>query len=302
MHRKTSENIGLACAVLLTAFFTIGAFGEIRHVILIGCDGMSPDGIRNADTPVMDTLMREGAYTLHARGVFPTSSGPNWASMINGGGPEQHGVLNNEWAPGKSKITPSAEGPVKGMFPSIYSVLRAQLPDSILTCVYDWDPIATLFEADLADKLVDSTGSKDTATRVARLIKKMKPTFLFVHMDDVDHVGHGTGHGTPEYYAEVAKTDGYIGQIIDAIEKAGIEKETVVIVTADHGGHGTGHGMSIMADLEIPWIAWGAEIAQGKELTIPVNTFDTAATIAYLLGAKPHPAWVGRPVVEAVKK
>jgi len=45
--------------------------------------------------------MREGAWTLHARGVMPTVSSPNWASMIMGAGPEQHGVTSIDWQPYK---------------------------------------------------------------------------------------------------------------------------------------------------------------------------------------------------------
>ena len=58
----------------------------VEHVVIIGVDGMSPKGVEVAKTPHMHQLMREGAYTLHARGVMPTVSSPNWASMIMGAG------------------------------------------------------------------------------------------------------------------------------------------------------------------------------------------------------------------------
>ncbi len=73
----------------------------VEHVIIIGCDGMSPDGVQKAETPNTRRLMREGAFNLHARGVMPTVSSPNWASMIMGAGPEQHGVTSNEWETNK---------------------------------------------------------------------------------------------------------------------------------------------------------------------------------------------------------
>src|SRR2546425_11801985 len=69
----------------------------VEHVVIIGVDGMSPTGVEVAKTPHMHQLMREGAYTLHARGVMPTVSSRNWASMIMGAGPEQHGVTSNDW-------------------------------------------------------------------------------------------------------------------------------------------------------------------------------------------------------------
>src|SRR5271157_6012000 len=73
----------------------------VDHVVIVGVDGLSPDGIRKAETPVLHGLMKEGASTLHARGVMPTSSSPNWASIIMGAGPEQHGVTSNDWQPNK---------------------------------------------------------------------------------------------------------------------------------------------------------------------------------------------------------
>lgn len=62
-----------------------------KHVVVIGIDGLSPRGIEMADTPHIDALVASGAHTWKARGVFPTKSSPNWASMIMGAGPEQHG-------------------------------------------------------------------------------------------------------------------------------------------------------------------------------------------------------------------
>ena len=99
----------------------------VEHVVIVGVDGLSPDGVRKAETPVLHALMKEGASTLHARGVMPTSSSPNWASMIMGAGPEQHGVTSNDWQPDKFDIAPVAVGP-GGIFPTIFGVLKEQRP------------------------------------------------------------------------------------------------------------------------------------------------------------------------------
>ena len=57
---------------------------KVKHLVIIGVDAMSPNGILNSKTPVMDEMMAKGAYTLNARGVLPTSSSTNWASMVSG--------------------------------------------------------------------------------------------------------------------------------------------------------------------------------------------------------------------------
>jgi hypothetical protein len=55
------------------------------HFIIIGVDGLSVAGVANTRSPRMHALMEHGAWTLRARGVIPTLSSPNWASMITGG-------------------------------------------------------------------------------------------------------------------------------------------------------------------------------------------------------------------------
>jgi len=117
-----------------------------------------------------------------------------------------------------------------------------------------------------------------------------------VQLDHVDHAGHTYGHGTPAYYEAVTKADALIGTIRQAAIDAGIMDETVILVTSDHGGVGKGHGGATLPELEIPWISYGKGVNPGFRLDLPINTFDTAATAAWLLGAEIPYAWLGRPV------
>jgi hypothetical protein len=57
--------------------------------------------------------------------------------------------------------------------------------------------------------------------------------------------------------------------------------------------------VSLAGEIEIPWILAGPGGAAGKELITPVNTYDTAATVAYIFGLKTPECWIARPVVEA---
>lgn len=70
---------------------------QIKHVVVIGFDGLSANGVENAKTPNFNKLINEGASTIHARLVLPSSSSTNWASMNMGAGPEQHGITSNGW-------------------------------------------------------------------------------------------------------------------------------------------------------------------------------------------------------------
>jgi len=270
----------------------------VEHFIVIGVDGLSPAGIRRAKTPVLHRMMAEGAWTLHARGVMPTVSSPNWASMIMGAGPEQHGVLSNDWKPGSSPIAPTVVGP-GGIFPTVFGLLRQQRPSSKIGCFHDWDGFGRLVERDVCDRIANPKGPVETTNQAIGFLKGQRPTLLFIHLDHVDHAGHQHGHGTPQYDSAVEEADRLIGLVLAALRDSGMADHSLVLVTSDHGGKGKGHGGSTMGEIEIPWIIQGRGVVPGRELPATVNTYDTAATIAYALGLTPPKGWIGRPVLDA---
>ena len=268
----------------------------VKHVILIGVDGMGANYLSKAENiPVMKMMMREGAYTLHARCVMPSSSADNWAAMTMGAGPSLTGYT--EWNSQKPEI-PSRVTDQYGLFPSLFALMREQRPSSTIGVIYSWSGIGYLFPKEAVNK--DDAAGSDSATlsHAVEYIKNTKPDLLFIHFDGVDAAGHGIGWGTPAYYQAVQTVDTRIGQIIQAVKDAGIAKNTVLLVTADHGGINQGHGGKTLQEMEIPWIIYGKEIKKG-ELTQSIMTYDTAATIAWIFGLKTPQVWIGRPVKTA---
>ena len=287
-----------ALVILSSAVTAVAQVPGARHVVIVGVDGLSPDGIRKADTPTLHRMMKSGASTLHARAVMPTVSSPNWASMIMGAGPEQHGITTNDWEPDKFEIAPTVTGP-GGIFPTIFSLIREQRPGAQIGCFHDWDGFSRLFDRKAADVVEHCKGPVQTTEHAIAYLRAKRPDFLFIHLDHVDAAGHHEGHGTPAYYKAVTEADRLIGSVLKALDETGIAEQTVVIVTSDHGGKGKGHGGATMAEIEIPWIIWGAGVSSGHECKTPVNTYDTAATVAYIFGLTPPKCWIARPVEEA---
>jgi hypothetical protein len=288
-------------ATLLVMNSACGAAAQVagaKHFVLIGVDGLSPAGISASQTPVFDQLVADGASTMHARAVMPTSSSPNWASMIMGAGPEQHGVTSNDWERDRFDILPVDKGP-EGIFPTIYGLLRSERPDAVIGVFHDWDGYGRLVERDACDTVEDCDGPDDAMNRAIGFVKGRKPTFTFVHLDHVDHAGHASGWGSPEYLRAVEHADRLIGKMRTAIADAGIADDTILFVTADHGGKGKGHGGATMEEIEIPWIIIGPGVRRNTKLTVPVNQYDTAATIAFVFGLTPPESWIARPVIAA---
>jgi len=267
----------------------------IQHVVLVGVDGLSPDGIRKASTPTLDRMMREGAYSLNARCVTPSSSSSNWASMIMGADVEQHGIHSNDYERDNFILPPVVQGRDE-IFPTIFGEIDDQIKGAKIGAIYHWDGFGRLFEKSAVDYDTAATDER-AATRLAcNFIRVQKPTFTFIHLDHVDHAGHVHGHGSPEYYASVRVADSLIAEILSAVESSGLAKKALVLVSSDHGGIGLGHGGLTMAEMEIPFILWGHKIKKGYQIPTPIYQYDNAATIAFALGLEQPYAWIGRPV------
>ena len=267
----------------------------IEHVIVIGVDGLSPDGIHKANTPVIDSMIAHGSVKWDVRTVLTSSSSQNWMSMISGAGPEQHGVINNDWEIDDHTLPPVVQEP-DGRFPTIFSVLRKARPDAEIGAVYHWDGFGRLFQKNAVSYDKRFSTEDSTATDFIRYIRDKKPLLGFVHFDHVDHAGHHGGHGSEEYYKSVVKTDSLVGKILAGIKDAGIEKNTLVIIWSDHGGIGYGHGGATPQEAEIAGIFFGKDIKKGYKIEQQVYTYDLASTIAFALNITPPYAWIGRAV------
>lgn len=271
---------------------------NIHHVIVIGVDGLSTLGLAKAETPVMDSLIREGSFLPGVRTVLPSSSSANWASMLTGGGPEQHGVTNNDWRIDDHTLEPVVSNE-KNRFPSIFNIIREQRPDAETGSVYQWDGFGNLYQRELVSHDRHYSTEDSTAAAFADYIREKKPLFAWAHFDDVDGAGHGLGHGTTEYFKAVHHADSCIGVIMAGIREAGIADNTMIIITSDHGGIGFGHGGHSLEETTVPGIYCGSGIKKGYVVKQQVYQYDLAATAAFALGLTAPYAWIGRPVKAA---
>ncbi len=268
------------------------------HVIVLGIDGLSPAGVQKATTPNFNRVIAGGAYTFSARAVLGTSSSQNWASMIMGAGPEQHGITSNGWERNSHAIKPTATG-LEDIFPTIFGLVREQLPAAKTASIYDWGGFGRLYEKSAVDVDKNPKGPRATMAEVVQLLNEEIPTFTFIHLDHVDGALHGAGHGSDPYFTAVELADSLLGNLLSVLDAKEAFAHTTLIISSDHGGIGTRHGGESMDELEIPWMAYGAGVKKGKQIVDPVDTYDTAATAAYVLGLNQPYAWIARPVVSA---
>jgi hypothetical protein len=289
--------LGIAC--LLFIFQNSNAQQDpTKRVILIGIDGVSAEGFQYSNTPVINSLISKGAISLKTRGVMPTVSAPNWASILSGAGPEQHGVTSNNWSLMNQGFEPTAKD-ADGYFPSIFTIIRKQMPKAITAMFYDWDWLGTFVNKKYISKEQYIQGHVMVTSIALDYIKKEKPVFTFIYYGLPDEKGHGKGFNTKDYYQAINDIDTEIGKIVSGLQESKLAQNTTLIITSDHGGIGTGHGGESMIELEVPWIITGPGIRKNVLLESANDDLNTAPTIARILGLKTPAEWIGKPVNEA---
>jgi arylsulfatase A-like enzyme len=101
------------------------------------------------------------------------------------------------------------------------------------------------------------------------------------------------------YGQRVELVDGFIGDILDGIERMGLEKNTAVVVTSDHGeqlgDHGRwAHGPDLHDELiRVPLILHGPGMGAGRRIEDQVELLGLAPTLLDLLGLPAPPSFLG---------
>lgn len=269
-----------------------------KHVVLLGFDAMSARGVQRAHTPNFNEMIENGAVSIQARCIRPTSSSQNWMSMVSGANIEMHGVTDNDWEPDKKTVEPALKNR-KGLFPTIFEDIKTQRPDAKVYMFYEWTGQDRMYDISMVDKAVTGLDYDQTLSQAFDAFLQDRPEFLFVSINQTDHIGHETGHESREYFETITHFDAMVGDFVKRVKEAGLLDETVIIVTADHGGLGKSHGGDSEAEREIPIILYGGSVTKGKVMEHTNLICDIAATVGGLLGVELPQECVGKFISEA---
>lgn len=105
------------------------------------------------------------------------------------------------------------------------------------------------------------------------------------------------------YHASARVLDGGMGMVLDALRRAGLEKNTLVICTTDHGiafpgakCNLTDHGIGVMLIMRGP-----GGFSGGRVCDAMVSHVDVYPTLCDLLGVEPPPWLTGRSLMPLVR-
>lgn len=259
-------------------------------ITLILVDGMRPDALMHADTPVMKDLIGYGAHTLGARTVFPSVTLPCITSIFLGVPPETHGTIGNYWnstdwqVPGLIDLVHSAGGRTAAFYnwEQLRDISRPGSLDVSICLNHAESPDLPLGESDglVADSALSFLSSNTF-------------DFTFIYLGCTDTAGHRHGWMSPEYLRALENADRCIGKLVKALPA-----HSHLVIASDHGGHDHTHGSDEETDMTIPLIVHG-EMVKARALPLPVSVLDIAPTIASLGGLDIPNEWVGKHLLKS---
>ena len=285
----------------LFAWVVFSCTGEPKpkRVVIIGIDGFSVNGFKEAKHPNLDSLLKDGILSLNTRTVMPSVTMPNWTSHLTSGGPEQHGVTSNNWRIDNQEFPP-IEQDDSGYYPSIFKILKDQVPSVKTAYYYNWGNLINSMNRDYLDEISFEEDDKYAGNyqKAFNFLEKNRDeaTLVFLYTVHVDHAGHGHKWMSPAYIQAIEEADVEIGNFIKKMKDSSLYADTNFLLISDHGGNPTsGHGGLSMEEMEVPWGITGPGITKGKTLEEPNSNANTAAVIASIFGCTDLPkSWIGK--------
>ena len=239
---------------LLIFFLPLMLFGQnTKKVLVIGIDGCRSDALAAANTPNIDNLINNGIFSPDALNDDVTISGPGWSAILCGVLSDKHLVTNNDFS-----------GNNYENYPPFFKYLEDINPDLNTVSICHWAPINDHIVQGFADEKVSVGTDLEVATQAINFLTLTEPDVVFLHFDDVDHAGHGSGFsiGNSNYIAAIEGADLYVGAVMEAVEqRTNFENEDwLIMVTTDHGGIGTSHGGNSFEERNVFMVVSGNNI------------------------------------------
>lgn len=314
----------LATSALLAT--TSARAADASYVIQISVDGLRGDLLASElahdslnTLPNFARFVAEGAVTFNARTDYDvTVTLPNHTTMVTGrpvlqpvGQPN---TVHHGWTSNSDPLPGQVLHGINPNVPYVASVFDLAHDAGLSTAVYVGKTKFVLFDRswDAAHGALDGVPPDNGTDKIDRYYygapgvpptgTAVHTTFLadmaaapynycFVHYLDLDSVGHSLGWGGPAWMLALRRVDGFLGDVLALVATQPLlAGRTTVLVTADHGGSGLDHSIpNLPADYTIPFLAWGAGVADGVDLYALNSTRTDPGTARPDYNAVPQP-------------
>ncbi|OZQ82733.1 alkaline phosphatase family protein [Paenibacillus sp. VTT E-133291] len=241
-----------------------------KYLIVISYDAFSEDQWEMASRlPNLSKLIKSGAHSNQLKSVYPTLTYVVHTTIATGVYPDKHGIHHNNpfqpfvkekeqswfWFRNAIKVptiydaarehnlsTSGILWPVSGKSSIQYNIpeIRAiNNENQALKVLKSGSPLYCI-EMELKygrlRKGIEQPYLDDFTTKCAiETIKRKKPNLLMMHLIDLDDAKHVYGTDSDEVMQVITRMDKRLGDIMQAVDDAGIKEDTIFLVLGDHG-------------------------------------------------------------------
>ncbi len=243
-----------------------------KYAIVISEDAMIYEDLSVLkELPAFGSIWDQAAIIKHNRSIYPTITYPCHTTMRTGCYPDRHGIINNEqtiltetsskwehfqktvkvpdifdYAKEHGLTTASVFWPVTGNHPHIDWLIDEYWPQD------DAQDEAECFREAGANEQVMEIVRRNIALARGHLrfhpwtdefinacacdmIREFRPNLLMMHPGNLDGYRHETGVFSQKVIHGLHECDLWLGDILQALDLAGIREETNVFIVSDHG-------------------------------------------------------------------
>lgn len=283
-------------AVLDADIDASSASPTVPRAILVTLDGLGgrylEEQLGKGELPGIAGLMQAGASTLNARADYDsTLTLPDHTSILTGRPVYRdpnlpldvyHGWMTDQ--PVSADVTLHSGGnPALSYIASIFDVAHDR---GMRTCMYAGKLKFMLFANSYNAKYgaPDMVGADNGHSKLDRVVILENNTeqllataetdieggvcdLAFIHIADLDTLGHSIEWGTAPWLAGLDIVDGWIGRLTRLAAASDAGALTGLVVTADHGGTTEEHGDAAgIWNYQVPFFAVGPGYAPGTDL------------------------------------
>jgi predicted AlkP superfamily pyrophosphatase or phosphodiesterase len=246
-----------------------------HHVVVISVDGLAPEYYLKPqefglNLPNLQQLRDSGSWAVQVLSDYPSLTFPSHTSIVTGVLPARHGIVDNtifdpthgsrNWYLNASAIkVPTLwdlarqHGMTTGAV--LWPVTIGSRIDFLVPEAFPTPPNMTTLEfirgvstpglidsivpnlpTGIVERLSDAEERDRVITLAAiQLIRTYKPNLMLIHLEEADSKQHDFGTHAAEVHQAFVREDAHIGEIVQAVEKAGLRSSTTFVITGDHG-------------------------------------------------------------------
>lgn len=248
-----------------------------RKVLLISIDGLVGTELNNYVPTNIGKLLEHSKYTFEGMADANTKDAATWTTILSGKSSSKHGVTTNDFAIAEEDDDDIHDHNGTGVSTGYISLYQRLLESGRILktlSITAWEPLDhNLFN--LSDDNGVVASDEEVKVKAVDRIKNGEKDlgFTVVNFRDLNTEGMTGGFSLDnlKYKSTLDRIDGYVGEILAAVEqrKSYASEDWLVVITSNHGGYDKNYGGATLEERKVPLILYNPNFVKRKFVAPP---------------------------------